>query len=215
MSEYHREVVLPLMHKVEAQEATIREWKKRREQWEALNETKDEMIAERDATIAELEENINIKADFIEKAINNSAADAQTISELRELVEVLNAEINTTHKAETTSDKLKPCPFCGSAGSVYRDHCADAQGVFLTVKCRTCGAKSGEKYHSIGNDCPQTYQEARDVWNTRAQSPAEELVKAMEKIHRRMDVLETFDSVVDQISGDALAAHHAAMGETK
>lgn len=48
-----------------------------------------------------------------------------------------------------------------------RDLCVDGGGVFLSIKCRQCGAKSRDKYHSHGNDCPQTYQEVRDAWNTR------------------------------------------------
>jgi Lar family restriction alleviation protein len=63
---------------------------------------------------------------------------------------------------------LKPCPFCGGKGNVVRDQCSDLGGVFVFVKCNSCRASSGEKYHSNGNDCPQTYQEVRDAWNARA-----------------------------------------------
>lgn len=68
----------------------------------------------------------------------------------------------------TGKPELLPCPFCGDKAGVNREHCLDGSGIFLTVKCGKCRAKSGEKYHTHGNDCPQTYQEVRDLWNTRA-----------------------------------------------
>ena len=64
--------------------------------------------------------------------------------------------------------KLLPCPFCGGVGSIHRNHCHDGGGIFISVRCNRCGANSREQYFSHGNDCPQTYQQARDNWNTRA-----------------------------------------------
>lgn len=86
--------------------------------------------------------------------------------------------------------ELKPCPFCGGDASIARDHCIDGGGIFLSVKCHTCRAKSGEKYHSHGNDCPQTYQEVRDAWNTRAEAAEAALPAvyrlALEDVYRLM-----------------------------
>ena len=67
----------------------------------------------------------------------------------------------------TDAPELSPCPFCGGVGSIYRDYCHDGGGIFLSVRCNGCESKSPEQYFSHGNDCPQTYQEARGKWNTR------------------------------------------------
>lgn len=62
---------------------------------------------------------------------------------------------------------IKPCPFCGGIPHVSRDPCPDGGGAYVSIKCGSCRSKSGEKYFSYGNDCPQTYVEARNDWNTR------------------------------------------------
>jgi RecJ-like exonuclease len=97
---------------------------------------------------------------------------------------------DTTHEAPD----LLPCPFCGGKGYVFRDHCPDGGGIFLSVRCHNCRAESGEKYCSQGNDCPQTYQEVRDAWNARADTAqaleaerdalAEKLTKAVEALEK-------------------------------
>jgi Lar family restriction alleviation protein len=66
------------------------------------------------------------------------------------------------------SEDLKPCPFCGGRGRITKDADPDFTGYFIAVKCNDCGATSRQKYFSNGNDCPLTYQECRDEWNTRA-----------------------------------------------
>jgi hypothetical protein len=63
--------------------------------------------------------------------------------------------------------EVKACPFCGGKGHISRDHCPDDTGIFYSTKCGSCGAKSGEKYASHGNDCGLLYQEVRDLWNNR------------------------------------------------
>lgn len=64
--------------------------------------------------------------------------------------------------------ELLPCPFCGGRGLMSREPDLDGFGTFLSIQCVACRGRSRPKYYSRGNDCPQTYQEVRDEWNTRA-----------------------------------------------
>lgn len=64
---------------------------------------------------------------------------------------------------------LLPCPFCGGNSRIYRESDMDGFGQFLSVRCHTCGCQSQPQYAGNGNDCPLTYQEVRDKWNTRAE----------------------------------------------
>lgn len=100
---------------------------------------------------------------------------------------------------------LKPCPFCGSEASMARDYCADSGGTFLSIKCSGCRAQSGEKYHSRGNDCPQTYQEVRDAWSRRADLRAPDprvlaLVEAARAL--QSDMMERAQLGIDTIKGE-------------
>ena len=64
---------------------------------------------------------------------------------------------------------LKPCPFCGSDNvSIKTEHDPDGFGVFLSVQCGKCRARSGDKFAS--ETCPQTYAEVRHEWNQREES---------------------------------------------
>ena len=76
-------------------------------------------------------------------------------------------------------EQLKPCPFCGGEGRMNREADPDGFGYFIAIECRNCRARSRPKYYSNGNDCPQTYQECRDEWNTRPEA-AQVRVKPLE-----------------------------------
>lgn len=64
--------------------------------------------------------------------------------------------------------QLKPCPFCGGLGIRSTELCEDMGGKFYCIECKSCRSKSMPQYASLGNDCPITYQQVRDAWNTRA-----------------------------------------------
>ena len=96
--------------------------------------------------------------------------------------------------------ELKPCPFCGGKAHVSRDHCPDEGGIFLFVKCHSCRSQSGEKYHSKGNDCPQTYAEVRDKWNTRA-APTPSAALELPEVKAVQDALEALMDALDQFDG--------------
>lgn len=57
------------------------------------------------------------------------------------------------------SEKLKPCPFCGSGGAYV---CSDDEGLFY-IWCAPCGARTVKK---------DAEDEAREAWNRRAEPPA-------------------------------------------
>lgn len=109
-------------------------------------------------------------------------------------------------------EELKPCPFCGSSALVASEPDTNDFGVFRFVECMTCRARSGGKFHSHGNDCPQTYAEVRAAWNRR--EGERELVEALERIAngrevRRADGTTEVEDVPDaaEIARQALAKH--------
>ncbi|GKX54065.1 hypothetical protein SOASR030_01770 [Leminorella grimontii] len=69
------------------------------------------------------------------------------------------------------SEKLKPCPFCGSdnvhitrtAGSLH-----DETGSFYYVSCSSCCAKSGSEFSPGGRYTNDLYKAVCDRWNKRA-----------------------------------------------
>jgi hypothetical protein len=66
---------------------------------------------------------------------------------------------------------ILPCPFCGSTARMVFEH--DADGIsWIKVRCdaQSCHAEIPGKWHTPGNDCPQLYQEVRDMWNRRPDS---------------------------------------------
>lgn len=68
------------------------------------------------------------------------------------------------------SKELKPCPFCGGEAYINTEYDTDGFGNFHEVKCKKCGARSGARFVSTGNECPQNYLEVRSDWDTRAES---------------------------------------------
>jgi len=74
------------------------------------------------------------------------------------------------------SEKLLPCPFCGSDQAFirkeYDEHSASG-GYFHAVHCGKCRASSGPLYAS--ETCPIFYAEVRDAWNVRAAAAKEEV----------------------------------------
>jgi len=79
-----------------------------------------------------------------------------------------------------SASELKPCPFCGSKGLVKRTPCFDGFGTFVAIACSQCGASAREVYFSSGNDCPDTYVTVRQNWNTRSDTAASAIRKAVE-----------------------------------
>ena len=75
-------------------------------------------------------------------------------------------------KGQIMSNKLKPCPFCGDKNpwiSTSYDN-DGSNSTWKYVKCIKCHARTGGKWFTGNNDCPQFYEEVRDEWNTRAEN---------------------------------------------
>ena len=78
--------------------------------------------------------------------------------------------------------EIEPCPFCGGKAHISHEPDYDGFGRFLFVKCGKCRARTGDTFVSNGGECPQTYQEVRDVWNARAQSQRAVAVAELEAL---------------------------------
>jgi hypothetical protein len=63
------------------------------------------------------------------------------------------------------TEALAPCPFCGGAPYLSREYDNDTGGAFHAYVCRSCRAKSGDKY--ANETCGQFFAELRDAWNAR------------------------------------------------
>ncbi|SNZ21679.1 Lar family restriction alleviation protein [Cohaesibacter gelatinilyticus] len=100
--------------------------------------------------------------------------------------------------------EIKACPFCGGKGHISRDHCPDDTGIFYSIKCGSCGAKSGEKYASHGNDCGLLFQEVRDLWNNRPlENNKDTRIANLEAENKRLrEVLEKNSAALNLLATD-------------
>ena len=97
------------------------------------------------------------------------------------------------------SEKLKPCPFCGSEqivlGCQYGESNYDRA---YSIVCKNCGARSKKFTQSITSDDMTPIDNAHDAWNTRpVQYNITEHLKKLE--------LE-FDSLKQELKGFRLLA---------
>ena len=81
--------------------------------------------------------------------------------------------------------ELKKCPACGGEAWINRDYDTDGFGKFLSYKCINCGFQS--RPHFCSEECPLTYQEVKDTWNT--QPRIEELKQRNKELEQAYTVL--------------------------
>lgn len=65
------------------------------------------------------------------------------------------------------TEKLKPCPFCGSTDIKFAVFDAEDEGSVLCMTCKKCGA-CGPIMDPMPNDGELEFQQATKAWNRRA-----------------------------------------------
>lgn len=92
--------------------------------------------------------------------------------------------------------KLLPCPFCGSDARISTEHDEDAFGLFYYVICQKCRSRSSSKFVSNGEECPNFYEEVRELWNARHQT-TNEIQTREEKKEQRSVQFEVVREIED------------------
>ena len=65
------------------------------------------------------------------------------------------------------SEKLKPCPFCGSNNLEFKD--SDIEGWISHVACMSCDDMIGPMSEFKYDDVEEAHADAANVWNRRHQ----------------------------------------------
>lgn len=66
------------------------------------------------------------------------------------------------------SSELKPCPFCGGEGILYKDE-VDCVWKAAAIKCKNCGSNTGVYFMNDPNGLsnPSYIRHAINAWNRR------------------------------------------------